>query len=141
MIPQLGASGTTFGTIFLFMTYIAYIFFGANLEDWSTFIFSIGSAIGAQSKATPCVHLPEDVFESTFFPFLLIVNAWMQRLRSHVLQNCMLVVRACISDVPCQALSSAQATSTNNFSSTPLLHTSGTTCSSSSSSSWSLTWW
>jgi hypothetical protein len=49
MIPQLAASGTTFATIFLFMTYIAYIFFGANLEDWSTFIFSIGSSIGALS--------------------------------------------------------------------------------------------
>ncbi len=47
MIPQLVASGTTFGAIFLFMTYIAYIFFGTNLEDWSTFIFSIGSSIGA----------------------------------------------------------------------------------------------
>jgi hypothetical protein len=46
MIPQLAASGTTFSTIFLFMTYIAYIFFGPNLEDWSTFIFSIGAAIG-----------------------------------------------------------------------------------------------
>ena len=68
MIPQLGASGTTFGTIFLFMTYIAYIFFGANLEDWSTFIFSIGSAIGAQSKANAvCARVHEDVFESTFF--------------------------------------------------------------------------
>ena len=46
MIPNLLASGTTFLTIFLFMTYIAYIFFGPNLEDWSTFIFSIGSSIG-----------------------------------------------------------------------------------------------
>jgi len=46
MIPNLLASGTTFVTIFLFMTYIAYIFFGPNLEDWSTFIFAIGSSIG-----------------------------------------------------------------------------------------------
>jgi hypothetical protein len=51
MIPQLGASGTTFGTIFLFMTFIAYIFFGPNLEDWSTFIFAIGSAIGVHPNA------------------------------------------------------------------------------------------
>jgi hypothetical protein len=51
MIPQLVASGTTFGAIFLFMTYIAYIFFGTNLEDWSTFIFSIGSSIGAFFRA------------------------------------------------------------------------------------------
>ena len=51
MIPQLVASGTTFGAIFLFMTYIAYIFFGTNLEDWSTFVFSIGSSIGALFRA------------------------------------------------------------------------------------------
>ncbi len=51
MIPNLLASGTTFVTIFLFMTYIAYIFFGPNLEDWSTFIFSIGSSIGVPSCA------------------------------------------------------------------------------------------
>jgi hypothetical protein len=54
MIPQLAASGTTFITIFLFMTYIAYIFFGPNLEDWSTFIFSIGASIGKPNPRSLC---------------------------------------------------------------------------------------
>jgi hypothetical protein len=45
MTTQLSAHCISFSTIFLLMTYMAYIFFGANLEDWSNMIFSIGSAV------------------------------------------------------------------------------------------------
>jgi hypothetical protein len=46
MTPQLVSPCFTFATIFLLMTYMAYMFFGTNLEDWSNFAFAIGSASG-----------------------------------------------------------------------------------------------